>query len=395
MFVPLRVASISVLVFAWTVICTAQMSPAANRGCDVTGIVLSELTHHPIHRALIDGRTDARFTDSDGRFELHIGMEQVHIQVRRPGYLDQEWIRPDCVTDGDSDRSTIYLTPAAIITGHIAVSGGDDADHVMVLAYRERFVGEHKTWVSAGHALTDDLGIFRMYELAAPARYLLCTQTSAECTRKWSRFHTIYGFASACFPAPDISFTLAPGQAKEVDISITRERFYPISISVTGSLRMQSSGVTLHEQNGIRINVPQIWNDQTKSIETWLPNGTYYAEGHLREGSPRYGRVDFRVDDAGVMGGALAMLPLPAIEVQFQKQSIKVAEPASAHAAVNLGFVSAEATVEGVHKSLSVPIEGAEGNNVGILSLSPGRYWIQVNHLLQGYYVSADAQRRD
>ena len=124
-----------------------------------------------------------------------------------------------------------------------------------------------------------------MFELDSPAKYLLCSQQTPEHYGVPSTGNITYGYPSTCYPSAMAAdsdgglLRLARGQQAEIDISITRHRFHRVSISES-SPEGQRQGLSFYNLNGANVNGSVRWNDEGRSWEAWLPNGTYYAESH-------------------------------------------------------------------------------------------------------------------
>jgi len=149
--------------------------------CDVhvSGVVKNSLTGQPIPRALVNAQTDAVLTDSEGRFELRLQEGGAWLQVRRPGYSNMDRRGGHMVRVGAKMAAlTLYLIPSAGITGRLTGTNGGDAANIAFTAYFRRTVNGHDRWLPAGAATTNGDGIFKMYDMAAPATYVLCSRAT-------------------------------------------------------------------------------------------------------------------------------------------------------------------------------------------------------------------------
>ena len=380
--------------------------------CKISGLVKNSLTGQPIERALIDGQVDAALTDNEGHFELRLqcgGYSQ--LQARRPGYSNPQgvYIHPIQV-EPDAPEVTIELTPRATIAGHISVSNGGDASDLHFQAYKAGYWYGHLRWSFAGQANTDSNGIFKMYELDSPAKYLLCSQQSQERFGVPSTTNITYGYPTTCYPPAmgadsDGLLRLAPGQQAELEISVTHQPFYRVSI-FESLPQGQRQGISFYNQNGVNVNASLRWKDEDQSWEAWLPNGTYHAESHSWGTSPGYGHVDIKVSDTNVSGLRMNVLPLAPVEVIIHKLfTAKSNEQPTAGA--NLGVQHALMPTDDANPGLElelIPVEprfegfgggvglrhqeGDEPGHFEAEGVTPGRYWVQAFYFSEGY-VSA------
>lgn len=366
--------------------------------CKVGGVVKNSLTGQPIERALVDGQIDAAFTDSEGRFELHLQCGgYALLQARRPGYSNPRGAETHSVrVEPDSDEVAINLIPMSTITGHVSVSNGGDPSDLYFLAYKAGYWHGHVRWNSAGQAKTDSNGTFRMYELDSPGRYLLCSQQAQEHFGVPSTRNVTYGYPTTCYPlsmgtGSDGLLQLAPGQQAEVEISITRQPFYRVSI-FEGRPQGQRQGLNVYSYNGANVNASLRWKDEDQTWEAWLPNGMYYVESHSWGPSPAYGRLDIKVADSGVSGLKMNALPLAPVEVVIHKlftaksneQPMDEANPG-----LEMELIPVEPRLEGSGGGIALRHEeGDEPGHFETQGVTPGRYWVQAFYF-GGGYVSA------
>lgn len=377
---------------------SSAQQPQAPSVCTIGGVVRNSLTNQPVERALVDGQMDAALTDSEGRFELHLGCGgYAQLQVRRPGYASPRGgvLRPVWV-GADAPDVTLKVTPMASITGHVSVSNGGDAGELYFQAYRAAYWHGRLRWSFAGQAKTDANGTFRMYDLESPARYLLCNQLAQEHTAAPTVGKVTYGYPMTCYPpatgaGSEGLLQLDPGQQAEAEISLTRQPFYRVAI-LESSPEGQRQGLTFYNQSGANVSASLRWKDEDQSWEAWLPNGMYYAEARAWGPSPAYGRVDVKVSDTGVGGLRMNVVPLAPVEVVIHKLFTAKSneQPANdANPGIELELIPVEPRLEGSGGGVAlVHAEGDEPGHFEAQGVTPGRYWVQASYFGDGY-VSA------
>ncbi len=162
--------------------CNAQDVPTTY---PVRGVVLNSLTHRPIARALIDGRSDAALTGNDGRFEINLPEGRTPINVRRPGYNNPAVaaMMQSVNVGPNTPDLTFYLTPEASVSVHVTLANGDAADGIRFMVYRRRVDHGHRIWMLQGNYTTDSDGSFRMTDLEAHSTK--CRKSTWMIRRRW------------------------------------------------------------------------------------------------------------------------------------------------------------------------------------------------------------------
>jgi hypothetical protein len=320
--------------------CTAQEAPIT---FPVDGVVENSLTHQPIARALVESNAAAALTDSEGRFELSLPAGVAYLGVRRPGFGGEVPGRPSVqqrvAVSAKTPPVTIFLTPVGSITGHVTLSSGDQPSGLQFVLNRRQIESGHSQWRSVGGAVTDSDGTFHLPALATPASYVLCIAESPDrddFPSKGAPGKPIMGYPSACYPggfdlnsAIAAPLTLSPGQQAQLEISLTRQPFYPVSIRAGGSNLGGPLPLTIFDHSGRPLNASMRLNDQTGAFEFNLPNGSYYAEARGFGNPPLEGRLDFTVAGAPVSGLTLVPTPVVPIRVEVREEFTASAPPAS------------------------------------------------------------------
>jgi protocatechuate 3,4-dioxygenase beta subunit len=172
----------------------AQDVPAAARPATraaIEGIVTKEPGSEPVKKALIEliaedqarGGDYTAVTGSDGAFRIeNILPGRYHLFAERTGLLDAD--RHHGRTEGQILTLTaghelkelhIRLQAAAVVRGRVTDEDGDPLPNAEVTVMRQTFVGGHHHWEQAGGERTNDLGEYRIANLAAGTVYVSVT----------------------------------------------------------------------------------------------------------------------------------------------------------------------------------------------------------------------------
>jgi hypothetical protein len=292
----------------------------------------------------------------------------------------------------------------ASITGHVSLSGGDEAEGLQFFIYSKRNVEGHVRWMQTGVATTDSGGDFRLLELDAPAAYVLCSDSSADDTSA-----VTYGYPPICYPgatdftsAASAPLTLSPGQQAEVEIALTRQRFYQVSITTANLRRGQGASIEIHSLGGPQSAAAMQRSLQPGDVEAELPNGSYYAEAHLWGKPSSYGRVDFKVSDGPITGLTVNPLPMQPLMVEIHKEfTASNSNGDESHVGIVGGQMNGDNP--GINLSLT-PADNLFGNPFGgnlhrpegstnsdlyeMDEITPGRYWVRADAFFQAYISS-------
>jgi hypothetical protein len=367
----------------------------------VSGIVENSLTHQPISRALVEADSDAVLTDSEGRFELHLPAGMSNLIARRPGYQgDSSFQRGNLrlinVTEGMAPV-TITLTPDATLSGQVTLSGGDDPADIQLALYGRRVLNGHSRWMQMGNTNTGSDGTFHMQLPNAPGPYVLCAMPSLDRAPQTSQAEIVWGYAPACYPGgtdPATAITaplsVSSGQQAQLEISLERQPFYPVSISISNGKENPSVFPQVFDRSGRPMELAARRDQQSESTQYYLPSGSYYAEvrsgGSPRGGAKLYGRRDFTVAGAPLSSITVAPTPVPTIPVEVHEEF--TANPAPGQGAVfGDGFPRDQPQVQISLTPVDRPFDGGMGMGVELKRVqgsSEGIY--EMNPPQQGTY---------
>jgi hypothetical protein len=247
-------------------------------------------------------------------------------------------------------------------------------------------------------------GNFRFLSLEASTSYVLCSTPSPDRLGPAISTAPEFGYPGVCFPgATDLAsamaapLKLAAGQQVQLEISLARQPFYPVSISVATS-EPNRGMPQVFDRSGRTVGLAMFRAAQGERLETSLPNGSYYAEAQTWGNMQSYGRVDFTVAGAPLAGLTVVPVPVHPITVEVRKEF--TADPKQNARGFIINGVQQQPSILGLSlTSLDKPLAGMMGVNLRKLQSSPSdeideidvptpdTYWVHVD----GYqsYVSS------
>jgi len=169
---------------------TASDAAAANKEtCSISGIVVRQDTGEPLNKAKVtlfnrEKWEDSVFdlTDSQGRFLLdELACDSYLLRASHPGFVEMSYgqRKPNdpgallTLTPGQKMAGLVFkLQRTAVITGRVFDENGEPASGAIVRALRPTGQGRRQQTRELGKAETNDLGEFRIYDLA-PGRYYI------------------------------------------------------------------------------------------------------------------------------------------------------------------------------------------------------------------------------
>jgi protocatechuate 3,4-dioxygenase beta subunit len=178
---------------------SAQDAPLSNSGSTsvhaatalLAGFVLKDPGGEPVKKALVEliaedqgkGGNYTAVTGADGSFQIEsVAPGRYHLYIERTGYLDAD--KHQSRAEGrvltlaagqELKEFSIRLQAAAVVEGRVTDEDGDPLPNAQVAVQRQTFVSGHRHWEQAGAATSDDLGNYRIANLAAGNYYVAVT----------------------------------------------------------------------------------------------------------------------------------------------------------------------------------------------------------------------------
>ncbi len=392
----------------------------------VRGAVINAVTQEPIPRALVSSLDErlAALTDSSGHFEFSLpkdrsqassqtnggsmltGLRQgqdLWLSARKPGFLTERDV-PDSVHAIPGKDCVLSLIPEAIIKGRINLSSGDSAAGVTVQIWSRRVIAGVPKWMPGPVSRTNSAGEFRFAELSRGA-YKISTLEFADSDQQTGTPEDERSmFPPAYFPGvPDFAaaanINVLPGQTVEADLTLTLQRYYPITIPVAGNEDDASLNVIVRGQHGPGFALG--YNPGKRRIEGSLPNGNYVVEAATNNPAMSSGVSTLAVQGGPAEGPVLSLVPYPDIRIEVKEEF----HDNSWNGSTTMSVGGRSFTLHGPRRYLNAYAEPAEDfshqrggglrpptatdDSAMVLDgLSPGKYWIHLD-TSRGYVASA------
>ncbi len=315
----------------------------------IRGVVLNQLTHEPISRALVytPGEQYATLTDDRGQFEFKFPPQQpaptvdetmpkdaqqrilqkYWAQNSRPGSFMAK--RPGFLESGGQISGTgsvrIYLVPESLIVGHVNVPGSDGEVRIPVELYRHENRDGQGRWESSGNFLSWSDGEFRFAGLPAGTYKVVTGEQMDQDRFSFVSGEQLYGYPPSYYPnAGDFEtagmIQLGAGETYQANLSVARREYYPVKIPVANmatngmQLRVHASG---HPGPGYSLG----YNMMEQAIEGTLPNGNYTLEAETFGGETgSTGILNFSVRGAAFEGTGMNLLPNATVHIRVREE---------------------------------------------------------------------------
>jgi hypothetical protein len=410
---PLPASSFAALFFV-TLMGAATAQP---HSATITGRVLNSTTRQPIARAQVYS-PDNRFavmTDDQGRFEVPLpptspdgganAAPSISIMARKPGYQSDPFASAVLAQfQPDAPELTILLTPEAILMGHVNLSPSESADGVPVQLFHRQVSEGTARWVAQNVNVTDSQGDFRFADLSAGDYRLGTREAGDRDPQDVAPGGKMFSYPPVYFPgASDFSSAatihLTPGKVFEAPISLSKQPYFPVKISLSAPANVAQVNVNVSLQGDEAPGYSLGYNPADQTIRGSLPNGTYVVEASTFSPTATGGTMTLRVANGAAETGQITMLTPPSIEVRVREEFTATQE----QGAVTVTHIHGMPSRHG-HQYLQVTLEPisdftqraarslrpprtANDESLAIDDVPPGRYWVRVSSA-RGYAAS-------
>lgn len=420
----------------------AQSLSSPDNGGEIRGVVIDSVSRQPISRALVyspDNRF-ATLTNSEGRFEFVLpkadegddtgsasgapvrGPSQFggsnrpySLMARKPSYLsDPNNPAPDLpaeeLQNGALQDLTLTLLPESLIVGTVTLPTSEAPDNISLQIFRRQVQDGRTHWVAAGGTQSTSDGQFRFADLQA-GTYKLLTQELldrdplnvdplAVDPATFDSRGSLFGYPPVYYQnAPDFGSAgiihLSAGQTQTANLTLVKKPYYRVKIPVIfpgNEATKNGVGVEVyangHKGPGFRLG----YNNQQRTIEGMLPNGTYTVAAKSYGQNAMTGLQTITIKGGSIDGPPIVLAPGGSIPVNVKE------EFTSQNYNNTSSWSNGSFTVQfkGPRRYLSVTLEPVEdfGMKQSVMLRNPtapgdealvlagaaaGSYWVKVN----------------
>lgn len=390
-------------------------------GFTVAGTVLNAATGQPLARAeVVLGNYQAQLTGGDGGFSFdHVPAGTTSLSIRKPGYLgfgapggegargfggssaSRESGPPRRILVGpDTPALTFRLTPLAAVSGHLTLSTADPADDIRVSLFRREFQDGRLHWSMAGVTQSRSDGSWRVADLA-PGHYRVLTSPAIDGpTDPENSQVPVWGFPALYYPGVTDAASagvliLKAGQQAQADMTLVRQRFFPVTIAVRGMADTPTS-FEIADTSGRSTRLAVHFESRSGVARANVPAGTWTLIARAFGAEMRFGRADFQVAGAPV-SVAVSVSPVPPVPVIINRDFTASSDgslPSGTWEWMNLGLVPVDDSVVGGVSSMH-PVEGSDGTRYEIGISQPGSFWVRTANPGSTYVASVTSGGAD
>ena len=413
-----RTALFLLLVLLSGSLCSAQQPPLPGNDQGLTrleGVVINSLTGKPISRALVQVAgpgTRAMLTGPQGEFSFDgvpVGTASIH--VLKPGF-SQEGVsnfRSAATVEvtAGSGKAVIKLVPEGVVTGQVTDPDGEPLEGVQITVMHSEIMNGMRRLLPAGRGqATDEDGNFRVAGLA-PGKYYLAARTfnsdrrilGALSGKRRQAYQPVLYYPAAADLEAASPLDLTAAQHITVQMSLKRVPAFKLTGTLAGMSDWKQVNVPwLTDRSGQLLATPEKFDRATGSFEFQaVAAGNYFLRvGAMNESNQftwtqRSVAVESDVTGLRIVLGAGTSIPVT-VRAEFSSER---AEPSrsfsskqnSERTLARVQLNSADLN-EGFMSSASGPVAGSSSIQT-VNNVSPGRYYVQVFLMANGYVYSA------
>lgn len=422
-----------ILVIALAAAASFAQEPATKTRAAIEGVVTKDPDSQPVKKAVIEliaqNQAEAgnytAVTGPDGAFRIeNILPGRYHLFAEHTGLLDSDRHR---ATRSDGRMITlvggqelkelhIRLQAAAVVRGRVTDEDGEPLANAEVTVMRQTYTAGHTHWEQAGAERTNDLGEYRIANLAAGNVYVSCspppdfksliesggaaaeTRASHDKSAPTTYQTTYYPGTSDRSQASPIQ--LHAGDEFPVNFSLTPSPSLSIRGSVLNLPPRTSATIMLQSRDfNLVLNGGEMHKDGTFVIHNVSPGS--YTIVAMVDGlaTPMMARQSLQVGAANVDGVRLAPQAGATVRGQLRLESKGVAKFDPQQVFVMLSSMDGDDEAESVtaRESFSNLAHVAPDGNFQWVDVPAGNYYVQVvGDPNQDWFVkSASAGARD
>jgi len=356
----------------------------------VRGVVRDAASGQTLARVQVQIEGDARngtLTDGEGRFEFEdVPVGPQIFLLNKPGYRDQIAAAqpPTMQPNLFSSRNVIVAAtmPAlqfsmqreAVLHGIVRLDTGDPAENLTVQLARQEIRNGRLVWELGSSMRARADGSFRFAHLV-PGAYALLTHPWLERTNDAAPTTPTWGYAPAL--TGDLEpIQLASGSDQQIDLTLNRALFQPVTVRLAGGDPTQSYRATITDAAGHPIRFMSRFEAATHTLQLLLPDGDHhlYIRSAIRPSATQTifeSALDVHVAGHPVetQASLVPQATLP-IEVLVEHLSSKLISPGRflLEATPDVGWASAA--------DRTLLLHDITNKNLSENRLDVGRYWV-------------------
>jgi hypothetical protein len=388
-------------------------------GFTVAGTVLNAATGQPIARAEVILNNDrAQLTGGDGSFSFdRVSAGTAALAIHKPGYsglgrpgggfhrMGSNGLiegPPRLILVGPEMPSlTFRLTPLAALSGHLILSTADPADEIRIQVFRRDLENGRYRWTLADIEKTRSDGSWRAAGLPA-GRYRVEASASIDGANDPENSDVpVWGFPALYYPGTtDVGsagvLILKAGQQAQADMTLVRQRFFPVTIAVHGMPDTPTS-FEIADTGGRSTGLPVHFDFRSGIAHANVPHGSWTLTARAFGATMRFGRTDFQVAGAPV-SVAITVAPIPAIPVVIQRDFTASSDGSPRFLngpGMSLVLAAADDFAAGGGITPLQPQPGGESPGYEIRIFQPGNFWVETQNFSPTYVASVTSGGTD
>lgn len=256
----------------------------------VRGQVLEAGSGNALARVLvrIEGDADnATLTDGDGRFTLDdVPVGPQIFSLLKPGYRDLTAdARPPALQPNLFTARNVIVAAAmpalqfsmqreAVLHGTVHRDSGDPAEDLTLQLAQQKIRNGRLVWEMGPDVQARADGSFRFAHLA-PGTYALLTHPWLDRTHDATLATPTWGYAPAFAGEPQ-PLQLASGDDQQIDLTLTRALFQPVTVTLAGGDPAQSYQATITDAAGHPLGFMTHFEAATHTLQLLLPDGDHH-----------------------------------------------------------------------------------------------------------------------
>lgn len=395
--------TVPALLLAASFMLAAQPGPVLKSDCAADGVVVNSITGEAIPRAHVMSVSSQASTTADNAGHWHltnITCGRLQLTVLRPGFLNGAVRQPVTLTsDAPAHDVRIQLTPQSVVVGKVIDESGDPVMNTQVTVLASRVIEGRRALQMSASASTNDLGEFRIPNLAA-GKFVFCAHGtgfpgSAYGMNVVGRNDAMVS-GEVCYPGPveggaASAMDLPAGRETQVDFTLKQVPAVHVRGIVIGMPKNQGAAMTLQQRGPARpvsARPANITPDGHFDVSGVTPGSYMLATDYWEAGTRLTARVPVEVGGSDVDGIAVHLEQGVSLNGNIRTESASGKTLPSQPWSLNLR--SSDPTLGGGQLKW-----GKDHTSFTIADATPGTYGIEGNPPPPFYIKAATLGGRD